>query len=91
MFGRLSSFIVAGIIAATLAFPPPVARAEDKSLLVFAAASMKDALDDVDAAFTGASGIRVTTSYDASSVMIKQIEAGARADVFLSADIDWMD
>jgi molybdate transport system substrate-binding protein len=85
------SFIVAAIITVTVAFPPPVARAQDKSLLVFAAASMKDALDDVDAAFTGASGIKVTASYDASSVVIKQIEAGAPADVFLSADIDWMD
>jgi len=90
MLVRLS-FIVAAVITVTVAFPPQTARAQDKSLVVFAAASMKDALDDVDAAFTRASGIRVTTSYDASSVMIKQIEAGAPADVFLSADIDWMD
>ena len=90
MLVRLS-FIVAAVITVTVTFPPQTARAQDKSLVVFAAASMKDALDDVDAAFTRASGIRVTTSYDASSVMIKQIEAGAPADVFLSADIDWMD
>ena len=90
MLVRLS-FIVAAVITVTVAFPPQMARGQDKSLLVFAAASMKDALDDVDAAFTRASGIKVTTSYDASSVMIKQIEAGAPADVFLSADIDWMD
>ena len=85
------SFIVAAIITVTVAFPPPVARAQDKSLLVFAAASMKDALDDVDAALTHASRIKVTASYDASSAMIKQIEAGASADLFFSADVDWMD
>ena len=91
MLDRLSPFIIAGVITVTVSFPPQVARAEDESLLVFAAASMKDALDDVDAAFTRASRIKVTARYDASSAMIKQIEAGASADLFFSADVDWMD
>jgi len=52
---------------------------------------MKNALDDVDAAFTKQSGVKVVASYDASSVLMKQIEAGAPADVFLSADLRWMD
>ena len=52
---------------------------------------MKNALDDVDAAFTKQSGIKVVASYDASSALMKQIEGGAPADVFVSADLKWMD
>ena len=58
---------------------------------MFAAASMKNALDDVDAAFTKKSGVKVVASYDASSALMKQIEGGAPADVFVSADLKWMD
>ena len=65
--------------------------AEQKGLTVFAAASMKNALDDVDAAYTARTGIKVTASYAASSVLAKQIDQGAPADIFLSADTDWMD
>ena len=67
------------------------ALAQDKSLTVFAAASMKNALDDVDAAYTAKTGVKVVASYAASSALAKQIEQGAPADVFLSADTDWMD
>ena len=67
------------------------ALAQDKSLTVFAAASMKNALDDVDAAFTAKTGVKVTASYAASSALAKQIEQGAPADIFVSADTDWMD
>ncbi len=67
------------------------ALAQDKSLTVFAAASMKNALDDVDAAFTGRTGVKVVASYAASPALAKQIEQGAPADIFLSADTDWMD
>src|ERR1700761_9282573 len=67
------------------------AMAQDKTLTAFAAASMKNALDDVDAAYTAKSGVKVTPSYAASSVLAKQIEQGAPADVFISADTDWMD
>jgi molybdate transport system substrate-binding protein len=67
------------------------AAAQQNSITVFAAASMKNALDDVDADFSKTSGVNVVTSYDASSALIKQIEAGAPADVFLSADLNWMD
>src|ERR1700724_1178319 len=52
---------------------------------------MKNALDDVDAAFTKKAGIKVVASYDASSALMKQIEEGAPADVFVSADLKWMD
>jgi molybdate transport system substrate-binding protein len=65
--------------------------AQDKTLTVFAAASLKNALDDVDAAFTAKSGVKVVASYAASSALARQIEQGAPADVFVSADTDWMD
>lgn len=66
------------------------ATAADK-ITVFAAASMKNALDNVDTAFTQQSGKDVTVSYAASSALAKQLESGAPADVFISADTDWMD
>jgi molybdate transport system substrate-binding protein len=67
----------------------PVAAQE--TLTVFAAASLKNALDDVNAAFTKANNVKVTSSYAASSALAKQLEAGAPADVFISADLKWMD
>jgi molybdate transport system substrate-binding protein len=60
-------------------------------LLVFAAASLANVLADLDAAFTARTGIRVTSSLAASSTLAKQIEAGAPADVYFSADLQWMD
>ena len=60
-------------------------------LLVFAAASLSDALEEVDHAFTAKTHIPVRTPYAASSALAKQIEAGAGADVFFSADREWMD
>jgi molybdate transport system substrate-binding protein len=68
----------------------PRAEAQDH-LLVFAAASLKDALDDIDAQFIRDKKVEVTASFAASSALAKQIEAGAPADVFISADLDWMD
>ena len=67
------------------------ALAQDKTLTVFAAASMKNALDEVDTAFTAKTGIKIVASYAASSSLAKQIEQGAPADIFVSADTDWMD
>ena len=85
--------LVLAALAATMAIAavPRAADAQDKTITVFAAASMKNALDDVDAAFTKQSGVKVVASYDASSALMKQIEAGAPADVFVSADLKWMD
>jgi len=80
---------LAAVIAVVAA--PHTAVAQDRSIIVFAAASMKNALDDVDAAFTKKTGIKVVTSYAASSALMKQIEQGAPADVFVSADLQWMD
>lgn len=65
--------------------------AQARDVTVFAAASLKNALDDIAAAWTRETGKRVVISYAASNVLAKQIEAGAPADIFFSADLDWMD
>jgi molybdate transport system substrate-binding protein len=88
---RRSFTIRLALLAAALFLAPQLASAQDKSLTVFAAASMKNALDDVNAAYTKATGIKVVSSYAASSALAKQIEGGAPADVFVSADLKWMD
>jgi molybdate transport system substrate-binding protein len=85
---RLAGIFAALFVLAGLAMP---ASAEDKTITVFAAASMKNALDDIDAAYTAKTGVKVTVSYGPSSNLAKQIEQGAPADVFISADTDWMD
>ena len=87
MFARLLAILA---LFAVLAGAPQPAAAQD-ALTIFAAASLKNALDDTDAAFTKATGIKVTASYEASSALAKQIEAGAPADIFISADLRWMD
>jgi molybdate transport system substrate-binding protein len=74
-----------------VAVPLRPAPAQEKTVTVFAAASMKNSLDDVDTAYTKQSGVKVVASYDASSALMKQIEGGAPADVFISADLNWMD
>ncbi len=67
------------------------AQAQEKLITVFAAASMKNVVDELNAAFTKQGGVKVTASYAASSALARQIEQGAPADVFISADIPWMD
>ena len=63
----------------------------EQPLTVFAAASLKTALDQANRAFTAETGIPVRASYAASSALAKQIAQGAPADVYASADVDWMD
>ncbi len=67
------------------------AALQGKTITVFAAASMKNALDEANTVFTAKTGVKVTASYAASSALAKQLEQGAPADAFISADIDWMD
>jgi molybdate transport system substrate-binding protein len=86
---RFAGFFVALTILFGSAHSP--ALAQDKTLTVFAAASMKNALDDIDAAWTAKTGVKIVASYAASSALAKQIEQGAPADIFASADTDWMD
>jgi molybdate transport system substrate-binding protein len=83
--------IIAAIFALFATLALPFAAGQDRTLTVFAAASMKNALDDLNAAFSQSTGVKVITSYAASSALMNQIEQGAPADVFVSADLDWMD
>jgi molybdate transport system substrate-binding protein len=79
----------AGWVSGLLLAGAPAAAAEGK-LTVFAAASLKNALDAVNAACEAEAGEKATISYAASPALAKQIEQGAPADVFFSADLDWM-
>src|SRR6202790_4031641 len=86
---RLAGLLTAFVLLCGSADSPAIAQ--DRNLGVFAAASMKNALDDIDAAYTAKTGVKIAASYAASSTLAKQIEQGAPADIFLSADTDWMD
>jgi molybdate transport system substrate-binding protein len=68
------------------------AQAQTKELVIFAAASLKNALDEATAAWVKETGKPAPKiSYAASNALAKQLEQGAPADLFLSADLDWMD
>ncbi len=75
--------------ACLLLLAAPASAAEPTT--VFAAASLKNALDAAGKAFTAESGLPVRASYAASSALARQIEQGAPADLFASADLEWMD
>ena len=81
-------FIALAILCGSVSSP---ASAQEKTVSVFAAASMKNALDEINSTFTAKTGVKTIASYAASSVLAKQIEQGAPADIFISADTDWMD
>jgi molybdate transport system substrate-binding protein len=83
---RLLFSLAAAAVSVTLS---AAARADD--LLVFAAASTKNAVDDIIAVYTAAGGDKVEASYASSSDLAKQIENGAPAAVFISADTKWAD
>ncbi len=84
---------IAGLLAAVLlglAAPAPAA-AQSGNVLVFAAASLKEALDGVAARWRKETGKTAVISYAASPALARQIEQGAPAEIFISADLDWMD
>lgn len=83
---RLAAFAAAGAMLAASAMP---GFAADK-INVFAAASLKNALDAVNASWTADTQKEAVISYAASSALAKQVQEGAPADVFISADMDWM-
>ena len=86
----MRSAVVALSLLALCAIAAPSA-ANAANVTVFAAASLKDAMDAQKQAFEAATGNKVTVSYGGSNTLAKQIEAGAPADLFISADLDWMD
>ena len=87
-FGLTGLMLALGMTLAGAAFAP--AQAEE-NVTVFAAASLKNALDAVNAKWKGETGKETTASYAASSALAKQIEQGAPADIFISADLAWID
>jgi molybdate transport system substrate-binding protein len=87
---RSKALPAGGGLALTLAAGLSAAQADDNKVTVFAAASMKNALDAVNQACASEVGEEAAISYAASAALAKQIEAGAPADVFISADLDWM-
>jgi molybdate transport system substrate-binding protein len=87
---RRTALTLAALVA-LMAAPVQGRAAVGQDVLVFAAASLKNALDDVIVSYSNATGTKVTASYAASSALAKQIEQGAPAQLFISADLDWMD
>lgn len=83
---RCPRLAVALIFAALL---PLTARAAD--ITIFAAASLKDALDEIETSWQAKTGHQAAISFAASSLLARQIEASGGADIFISADRDWMD
>jgi molybdate transport system substrate-binding protein len=80
-------FAIGAIAAAVFVTMAPASA----DILVFGAASLKNALDDVNARYQRKTGGKIVVSYGASSTLAKQLESGAPADIFISADLDWMD
>jgi molybdate transport system substrate-binding protein len=80
------------VLGAVLAFVGSLASSisSAQNITVFAAASLKEALDEQTQRFQARTGQRVIVAYGASSALAKQIEAGASAALFISADLDWM-
>jgi len=89
---KFTSRIWSGVLLAVLlAANPQQLWAADKGPTVFAAASLKNALDAVAGDWKEKIGHEAVISYAATSALAKQIEQGAEADVFISADLAWMD
>jgi len=82
--GLVASIVLCGL-------PTQAADTPAKPLLIFGASSLTNALDEIGADYTRATGQPVKFSYAASSMLARQIEAGAKADLFFSADTEWMD
>jgi molybdate transport system substrate-binding protein len=83
--------LLLSLVFGFLAVPFLATTVQAADVTVFAAASLKNALDDVAKAYEARTGDKVVINYAASPALAKQIERGAAADVFFSADLDWMD
>jgi molybdate transport system substrate-binding protein len=90
---RIAVLPIALLLAVGGFAPRPGAAQEPAAndVLIFAAASLSDVLDDIAAAARPATGTTIRVSYAASSALARQIEAGAPAHLFISADTEWMD
>jgi molybdate transport system substrate-binding protein len=82
---------IVGLAASAWLLPTgPGMAQQPRDLVVFAAASLKNALDDIKTQYERETGKHITISYAASPTLAKQIEAAAPADIFISADLDSM-
>ena len=81
---RYALAVCVGLFSHTQAF------AVDK-VTVYAAASLTNAINELDVIYEQKNKVQIQTSYAGSSTLAKQIEAGAPADIFISADVQWMD
>jgi hypothetical protein len=81
-------FVALTLLIGTAAWSVAAHAAE---VTVLAAASLTDALGQIDADFEKASGHKVKAAFGGSSALAKQLEKGAPADLFISADVPWMD
>jgi molybdate transport system substrate-binding protein len=89
---RLAVFCSAALLCAALLYSQTASAEDAKApVIVFAAASLKNALDEIATSWQQESGQSVKTSYAASSALAKQLEQDAPAQIFISADLDWMD
>ncbi len=93
---RAAARRLAAVLALVAAFAlqidaRPAESPQPGDVLIFAAASLQTALDALTPAIDRSTGAHVRVSYAASSALARQIEGGAPADLFISADLDWMD
>jgi len=91
VFDRPMKFLAASMAALAFAGVTQADEPKKAELLVFAAASLTNVLGELAPAWGRSSGVTVKLSFAASSVLARQIEAGGNADVFISADQEWMD
>lgn len=84
-------FLAAGIFILSFQVSSATVKNVPPKITVFAASSLKESMDTIMAEWTKKSGQKVVVSYAASSALAKQIEQGAPADIFISADGEWMD
>jgi molybdate transport system substrate-binding protein len=88
-YRRALALLFAALTALSL---PPAARSQPAAgVTVFAAASLTDSLKSIADAYQARTGNKIVLSFGASSTLARQIEQGATADLFFSADTDWMD
>ena len=89
--GRRLRSVLSLIVGLAMVWTLGGTAAAAETITVFAAASMKNALDEVGRAYEAQTGVRVRVAYAATSAIARQVEQGAPADIFVSADAQWMD
>jgi len=86
-----TSALAAAAFALSAVGAAPQAAAQGKDVVILAAASLKNALDEASAAWTRHTGRGARISYASSAALARQVEGGIPADIFISADVPWMD